>query len=174
MGLTPLITWAVLDPVMRAVITETQGSSPVGTWVWALHLAVEVTLDTGLKLCIWVPRWCWNASFKLCVELHVWDAGLEHHVWAPRGVEMLALNSVSSFMSETRILSFTFRHSDGIETQFSNSVSNFACEMWGSSSVSEYWSETEMRALISTSWHCSGVETRASSPASWLCTSGFD
>ena len=31
MGLTPLITWAVIDPVMRAVITETQGFSVVET-----------------------------------------------------------------------------------------------------------------------------------------------
>jgi len=69
---------------MRVVITETQGSSPVGTWVWALHLAIEVTLDAGLKLCIWVPRWCWNASFKLCVELLVWDAGLKLYVWVPQ------------------------------------------------------------------------------------------
>ena len=31
MGVNSLITWAVIDPVMRAVITETQGSSVVET-----------------------------------------------------------------------------------------------------------------------------------------------
>ena len=29
MGVNSLITWAVIDPVMRAVITEMQGSSVV-------------------------------------------------------------------------------------------------------------------------------------------------
>ena len=36
MGVNSLITWAVIDPVMRAVITETQGSSVVETWASGL------------------------------------------------------------------------------------------------------------------------------------------
>jgi len=58
MGLTPLITWAVLDSVMRVVITETQGSSVVETRARALRL---VMLGADLEFCIW------DAGFKLCV-----------------------------------------------------------------------------------------------------------
>ena len=32
MGLTPLITWAVIDPVMRAVVTEMQDFSVFEMW----------------------------------------------------------------------------------------------------------------------------------------------
>jgi len=32
MGLTPLITWAVIDPVMRAATTDTQSSLVVKMW----------------------------------------------------------------------------------------------------------------------------------------------
>jgi len=32
MGVNSLITWTVIDPVMRAVITETQDSSMVEMW----------------------------------------------------------------------------------------------------------------------------------------------
>jgi len=49
MGVYFLITWAVIDRVMRPIITETQGSSVVETWAsslafsrwsntWASHL----------------------------------------------------------------------------------------------------------------------------------------
>ena len=49
-GLTPLITWAVIDPVMRAVITKTQDSFSVETRASALRLAIEMMLDAGLEL----------------------------------------------------------------------------------------------------------------------------
>ena len=84
MGLTVLITWVVLDPVMGEIITETQGSSSVEMRVSALRLTIEVTLDVGLELRVWVSWWCWNTSFKLCVERLIWYAGLEIHVWAPQ------------------------------------------------------------------------------------------
>ena len=38
MGVNSLITWAVIDPVMRAVITE--------SGFWASHFAIEATLET--------------------------------------------------------------------------------------------------------------------------------
>ena len=60
------------------VITETQGSSPVGTRAGALHLAVKVTLDAGLEL----------------------------RFGCRGGVETRPSNSVSSFASVTRVLSF--------------------------------------------------------------------
>ena len=93
MGLTPLITWAVLDPVMKVVITEMQGSSPVKMRVWALRLAVKVTLDVGFelhvwdvgfKLCAWALKWYWDAGFELCILAlqWCWDAGFEPCVLA--------------------------------------------------------------------------------------------
>jgi len=73
MGLTPLITWAVTDPIMRAVTTKTQGSSAVEMRVWALRLAIEMLLDADFELC-WDAGFelCWDAGFELC-----WDAGFE-------------------------------------------------------------------------------------------------
>jgi len=53
MGLTPLIAWAVIDPVMRKVITETQGFSAIETRV--------------LNLAFWHYIDGWDAGFKLCV-----------------------------------------------------------------------------------------------------------
>ena len=52
MGVNSLITWAVIDPIMRAVITKTQGSFVVETQVRASRLAVEVTLE----LHVWLKR----------------------------------------------------------------------------------------------------------------------
>ena len=58
MGVNSLITWAVIDPVMRAVITETRA--------------------LGLAFC--PLRWCLrNASFKFFVKLHV-----RRGLWTPR------------------------------------------------------------------------------------------
>jgi len=58
MGVNSLITWAVIDPVMRAVITET----------WALGLAFCHCGDA------WETRasnsassFTWDACFRLCV-----------------------------------------------------------------------------------------------------------
>ena len=50
MGVNSLITWAVIDPVMMAVIIETQGSSIVETWLRASCLAIEVTLELRIWL----------------------------------------------------------------------------------------------------------------------------
>jgi len=83
MGLTLLITWAILDPVMMVVITETQGSSPVETQAWALRLAVKVTLDVGLELRVLgitvvlkceFPTLCFLIDMVLdaCLKLRVW------------------------------------------------------------------------------------------------------
>jgi len=49
MGLTPLITWTVIDPVMRAVTTETQGSSAVDRELQALRLGIAVKLGCRLR-----------------------------------------------------------------------------------------------------------------------------
>jgi len=49
MGLTPLITWAVIDPVMRAITTETQGSSAVERELRALRLGIAVKLGCRLR-----------------------------------------------------------------------------------------------------------------------------
>jgi len=56
-GLTPLITWAVIDPVMRAVIIETQGSSTVetrasGSVSWHYSVAGE----RASRFAVIVPR----------------------------------------------------------------------------------------------------------------------
>ena len=63
MGVNSLITWAVIDPVMRTVITETQGSSVIKTrasslafirWsnTWASHL-VEMWASSSAWSFIW-------------------------------------------------------------------------------------------------------------------------
>ena len=64
MGINSLITWAVIDPVMRVVITEMQGSS-----------AVETRAAT-LAFSCWGNAWVsfafgWNVSFKFCVKFYV-------------------------------------------------------------------------------------------------------
>jgi len=60
MGLIPLITWAVIDPLMRAVITETQGFSAVETrasslafWHYIIVLLDADLLDAGFEFCSW-------------------------------------------------------------------------------------------------------------------------
>ena len=50
--------WAVIDPVMKVVTTEMQGSLAVEMWTLALRLAIKVMLDTGLELRIWALLWC--------------------------------------------------------------------------------------------------------------------
>ena len=50
-GLTPLITWAVIDPVMSVVTTRTQSSFTVEMRASALCLAIEMLLNAGLELC---------------------------------------------------------------------------------------------------------------------------
>ena len=62
MGVNSLITWAVIDSVMRAVITETQSFSAVKTqasrlafWIPTLNLArrgLRTLPDTGFVLCV--------------------------------------------------------------------------------------------------------------------------
>ena len=41
--------WAVIDPLIRTLTTETQGSSVVETQAGALRLAIEMLLDTGFE-----------------------------------------------------------------------------------------------------------------------------
>ena len=48
---------AVIDPVIKAVTTETQGSLAVETRALALRFAIKVMLDAGLKLHIWALLW---------------------------------------------------------------------------------------------------------------------
>jgi len=71
MGVNSLITWAVIDPVIRVVITETQGSSVVETrasslafsrWgnAWASHL-VEMWASS------FAWSFMWDAGFGPCV-----------------------------------------------------------------------------------------------------------
>jgi len=62
MGVNSLITWAVIDPVMRAVISETQSFSVVGTRASSLAFwmptpnharrGLQTLPDAGLMLCI--------------------------------------------------------------------------------------------------------------------------
>jgi len=64
MGVNSLITWAVIDPVMKAVITETKSFSVVGTrasslafWMPTLNLArrgFRTLPDAGFMLCVLV------------------------------------------------------------------------------------------------------------------------
>jgi len=107
-GLTPLITWAVLDPVMKVVITEMQGSSPLEMRVWALRLAVEVTLDVsfelhvwnvGFKLRAWALKWYWDADLEPCVLTlqWCWDADFEPCVLALHEWLWLALRLKHGF-----------------------------------------------------------------------------
>ena len=53
MRLTPLITWAVIDPVMRAVITEMLGFSAIETRVSSLAFwhYIIVLLDADFERC---------------------------------------------------------------------------------------------------------------------------
>ena len=50
MGVISLITWAVIDPVMMAVITEMQGSSVVETRASSLACSLEVMLELHIWL----------------------------------------------------------------------------------------------------------------------------
>jgi len=62
-------TW----PVMRVVITETQGSSAVETWAWALRLAVEVMLErvssSAFGCCGGVKTRASNSVFSHCRDI---------------------------------------------------------------------------------------------------------
>ena len=49
--------WAVIDPVIRTVTTETHGSLAVETRALALRLAIKMMLDAGLELRIWALLW---------------------------------------------------------------------------------------------------------------------
>jgi len=69
--------WAVLDPVMGVIITETRGSFAVETRIWAPRLAIEMMLDAGLEPCVLALLWYWDADVELC-----WDAGFEPRVLA--------------------------------------------------------------------------------------------
>jgi len=74
MGLTLLIMRAVIDPVMRAVITQMQGFSAVkmqaSSAFWHYNVVgcqLRTLPDAGFKLCVLVLQWHWDAGFKLCV-----------------------------------------------------------------------------------------------------------
>ena len=73
MGVNSLISWAIIDPVMRTVITKTRALGLAfyhwgDAWdTWASTSASSFTWDAGLGL--W-SRYCkdgWDASFKLCI-----------------------------------------------------------------------------------------------------------
>ena len=88
MGVNSFIMWAVIDPVMRAVITETLGSSIVETrdlsrafshWsnAWASHLVkiwasssefwpLQWSRDVSFDPCVLILQWSWGVAFKLC------------------------------------------------------------------------------------------------------------
>ena len=50
--------WAIIDPIMRAVTTEIQGSFVVEMRASALYLAIEMMPDVGLELRISALLWC--------------------------------------------------------------------------------------------------------------------
>ena len=89
MGVNSLITWAVIDPVMRAVITETQSLSVVRTRASSLTFQMPTpnhagcgfrTLpDTGFRLCVLRLQWCRDAGFDPRVLVLYWckDTGFE-------------------------------------------------------------------------------------------------
>jgi len=58
MGVNSLITWAVIDPVMRAVITETQALS-LAFYCWG-NVWETRTSSSALSF-------MWDAGFRLCV-----------------------------------------------------------------------------------------------------------
>ena len=73
MGVNSLIMWAVIDPVMRAVITETWASS-LAFYRWSnawetrtSNSALRFIWDAGFGPCILILQWCWDATFELCV-----------------------------------------------------------------------------------------------------------
>ena len=76
MGVNSLIMWAVIDPIMWAVITETQSFSTVGTqtssltfWMLTLDLArcgLRTLPNAGLMLCILKLQWCRDTGFEPC------------------------------------------------------------------------------------------------------------
>ena len=90
MGVNFLITWAVIDPVMRAVITETQSFSVVRTrasslafWILTLNLArggfqaprleIAVMLRCGLRTSRLGTALMPDVDFMLCIlVLHEW------------------------------------------------------------------------------------------------------
>ena len=101
MGVNSLITWAVIDPVMMAVITEMQGSSVVETrasslafsrwsnaWVshlvemWASSSASSFMWDTGFGPASWSLRWSREAGFDphVLVLQRCWDAAFKLYV----------------------------------------------------------------------------------------------
>ena len=68
MGLISLITWAVIDLVMRAVITETQGPFIVETRASSPHLAVEVTRLVEIRASRSASSFYGNLLFGLRME----------------------------------------------------------------------------------------------------------
>ena len=50
--------WVVLDLIIRAIITETQGSFVVEMWASVLRLVTKMMLDAGLVLLVWVLLRC--------------------------------------------------------------------------------------------------------------------
>jgi len=57
MGVNFLITWAIIDPVMRAVITETRVSSLASSYCNNAETRVST-------LASWSLQCCWDASFN--------------------------------------------------------------------------------------------------------------
>jgi len=114
---TPLITWAVLDPVMGVVITEMQGLFAVEMRAWALHLAIEMMLDAGLKHrvlhCCGIEMrasssaktWASSPASWLCndAETRAWAPRrdfavmLRYGFWAPRLSFAVMLSSLASW-----------------------------------------------------------------------------
>jgi len=78
--------WAVIDPVMRAVITETQGFSAVETRASSLAFwhYIIVLLDAYFEPDRRELQTLLNAGFELCIlVLHRWlRRGLQAHILA--------------------------------------------------------------------------------------------
>ena len=103
--------WAVIDPVTKAVITETQGFSVVKMWAssfafWMLTLNLArrglwTLPDAGFRLCVLRLQWCRDTGFEPRVLALQWcqDAGFELRVLVitmqlGRGLRPLRLGTV--------------------------------------------------------------------------------
>ena len=104
MGVNSLITWAVIDPVLRAVITETQALSlAFCCWgnAWETRTSRSVLSfmwDTSFGLCVWVLHGCLRRKFQ-AMHLGHWSE------------------------AETRVSTLASWYYSGAETRLSSSAS---------------------------------------------------
>ena len=105
MGVNSLITWAVIDPVMRAVTTEMRDLSlAFCRWgnAWEIRTsnsALSFMWDAGFGLCVWVGclrRKFQSLHFSHCSEAETRVSTLES--WYYGGAEMRLSSSASRLL----------------------------------------------------------------------------